>query len=93
MKLLVDGKNVDPFVSRLRGPSNKLKYLEPLWSLTTLRGCLIFDVPKSRSEKQWAYFFRRYVEKNVFWPGHMPVPMAETLNVMQLRIRVHMCVG
>ena len=62
---------------------------------TTLLGCLIFDVPKSRTEKQWAYFFRRYVEKKVdaVWPGHMPVPMVNKLNEMQLRFRVHMCVG
>ena len=94
----MDGRNVDPFVSRLRGPSNKSKFVEPLLSYfdwTTLLGCLIFDVAKSRSEKQWPYSFCSYVEKkvDVVWPGHMPVPMAEILNVMQLRFRVHMCVG
>ena len=62
---------------------------------TALLGCLIFDVAKSRSEKQWPYSFCSYVEKkdDAVWPGHMPVPMEEILNEMQLRFRVHMCVG
>ena len=62
---------------------------------TTLLGCLIFDVAKKDQKSDGLIFFCRYVEKkdDAVWPGHMPVPMVEKLNVMQLRFRVHMCVG
>ena len=57
----------------------------------------LFDLRRGqeRSEKEWPYSFCSYVEKkdDAIWPGHMPVPMVEILNEMQLRFRVHMCVG
>ena len=49
--------------------------------------------PNQEQRSNGLYFFVDTSRRNVVWPGHMPVPMAETLNVMQLRFRVHMCVG
>ena len=59
---------------------------------TTLLGCLIFDVAKKDQKSDGLNFFVD-TSRRMYWPGHMPVPMVETLNEMQLRFRVHMCVG
>ena len=44
--------------------------------------------PNQEQRSNGLYFFVDTSRRNVVWPGHMPVPMAETLNVMQLRFRV-----
>ena len=60
MKLLADGKNVDPFVSRLRGPSNKSKFVEPLLSYLRLDNPPgLFDLRRAqiKNRKAMGLFF------------------------------------